>query len=323
MLALCCDGLPMMALPIRYSCIADTTIIRSLLTLLHTRVPGTRHTATHCCGRQEGRQGYSVQTAYCCCCYRVTAVRTAAAAVTSTALSTSTDETMSTYIASTGRTMCNCHQRAQKQRNEEAEARADPRSNPALKTAAVAATFCTLPPTRYIQQTDFAALATAAGACNNKQMLVHRNKRCGGEQIWQETGKRQAASQSRPSITEFPSVNRLTDCPLQLEQYTTTKTVVYSEYITPDWGGFPSSIARRPSGCQYRTIRLRKALGATLPTPTFWHRRCPNCGDIEHGKSGQIYTPSSAVSLEKRLISVLKPLLIVWRKTKLDGKKLG
>ena len=31
-------------------------------------------------------------------------------------------------------------------------------------------------------------------------------------------------------------------------------------YHTP-WGGVPSSIARQPRGCQYRTIRLRKALG--------------------------------------------------------------
>ena len=40
-------------------------------------------------------------------------------------------------------------------------------------------------------------------------------------------------------------------------------------YITPHWGGFASSIARQPRGCQYRTIRLRKALGQMFPTPTF------------------------------------------------------
>ena len=33
------------------------------------------------------------------------------------------------------------------------------------------------------------------------------------------------------------------------------------------WGGFPSSIARQPRGCQYLTIRLRKALGEMFPTP--------------------------------------------------------
>ena len=37
---------------------------------------------------------------------------------------------------------------------------------------------------------------------------------------------------------------------------------------TPPRGGFPSSIARRPRGCQYRTIRLRKALGEMFRTPT-------------------------------------------------------
>ena len=37
-------------------------------------------------------------------------------------------------------------------------------------------------------------------------------------------------------------------------------------YITHPWGGFPSTIARQPRGCQDRTIRLRKSLRATLPT---------------------------------------------------------
>ena len=66
---------------------------------------------------------------------------------------------------------------------------------------------------------------------------------------------------------------------------------------------FPSSIARQPRGCQYRTTRLRKALGETLfPTPTllaptlFQHSKC---GDIDHGKSAQgglvLYTPSYTV----------------------------
>ena len=46
--------------------------------------------------------------------------------------------------------------------------------------------------------------------------------------------------------------------------------IVYNgEYHTPPWGGFPSSIARQPRGCQYRTIRLRNALGEMFPTPTF------------------------------------------------------
>ena len=40
-------------------------------------------------------------------------------------------------------------------------------------------------------------------------------------------------------------------------------------YITPTWGGFPSSIVRKSRGCRYRTIRLRKALGETFPTSTF------------------------------------------------------
>ena len=38
--------------------------------------------------------------------------------------------------------------------------------------------------------------------------------------------------------------------------------------ITPPCGGFPSSIARQPRGCQYRTTRFRKALGESFPTPT-------------------------------------------------------
>ena len=37
----------------------------------------------------------------------------------------------------------------------------------------------------------------------------------------------------------------------------------------PCWGGFPSSIARQPRGCQHGTISIRKALGETFPTPTF------------------------------------------------------
>ena len=52
-------------------------------------------------------------------------------------------------------------------------------------------------------------------------------------------------------------------------RYTTTV------YMTPPCGGFPSSIARRPRGCQYRTIRLRKALGERFPTSTFLHAPAP------------------------------------------------
>ena len=42
-----------------------------------------------------------------------------------------------------------------------------------------------------------------------------------------------------------------------------------TEYITPPSGGFPTSIAQQPRGCQYRTVRLRKALGVIFPTPAF------------------------------------------------------
>ena len=50
-------------------------------------------------------------------------------------------------------------------------------------------------------------------------------------------------------------------------RYTRTRRAVY--YITPPWGGLPSSIARRPRGCQHRTIRVREALGEMVPKPTF------------------------------------------------------
>ena len=36
--------------------------------------------------------------------------------------------------------------------------------------------------------------------------------------------------------------------------------------MTPPWCGFPSSIARQPRGCQYRTRHLRKALAELFPT---------------------------------------------------------
>ena len=67
-------------------------------------------------------------------------------------------------------------------------------------------------------------------------------------------------------------------------------------YITPPWGGFPSSIARQPRGYQYLTLRLRKdLLGEMLPTPTFlapaplqlWRCRPWKIGP---GGAGVIYT---------------------------------
>ena len=79
-------------------------------------------------------------------------------------------------------------------------------------------------------------------------------------------------------------------------------TVCYCEYhiITPPWCGFPSSTARQPRGCQYRTMRTssessrRDASNAelfgtnTIPTAV----EIPN---IDHGKfgpggAGVIYT---------------------------------
>ena len=36
-------------------------------------------------------------------------------------------------------------------------------------------------------------------------------------------------------------------------------------YITLPWGGGSSATARRPRGCQYQTMRLRKALGDMIP----------------------------------------------------------
>ena len=50
-------------------------------------------------------------------------------------------------------------------------------------------------------------------------------------------------------------------------RYTRTRRAVY--YITPPWGGLPSSIARQPRGCQYRTMRLREAPGEMFPMLTF------------------------------------------------------
>ena len=58
----------------------------------------------------------------------------------------------------------------------------------------------------------------------------------------------------------------------------------------PPWHGFPSSIARQPRGGQYRTTRLRKALGGMFTTPNFLAPTLllySNCGDIEHGNTAQ------------------------------------
>ena len=46
-------------------------------------------------------------------------------------------------------------------------------------------------------------------------------------------------------------------------------TVHDGVYHTPLGRFFPNSTARQPRGCQYRTMRLRKALGEMLPTLTF------------------------------------------------------
>ena len=72
--------------------------------------------------------------------------------------------------------------------------------------------------------------------------------------------------------------------------------------ITPPLGGFPSSIARQPRGCQcqYRTIRLRKAPGEMFQNADrFWHRHYSNCGDIDPWKPAQgcvIYTIVCGIS---------------------------
>ena len=66
-------------------------------------------------------------------------------------------------------------------------------------------------------------------------------------------------------------VQRLDDHALLCRPGTTT-TLSYGTtvYITPSRGGLPSSIARHPRGCQYRTTRLRKAPGETFPPPTIF-----------------------------------------------------
>ena len=58
--------------------------------------------------------------------------------------------------------------------------------------------------------------------------------------------------------------------------------------ITPPRGGFPSSIARQPRGCQYRTmLSWESSRRDVLNADRLWHRHCSNCcGDFEHGNSG-------------------------------------
>ena len=60
----------------------------------------------------------------------------------------------------------------------------------------------------------------------------------------------------------------------------------WTMYINPPWRGFPSSIARQPRGCHYRTISLRKPLGEIFPT-RFGTENCSNCEDIDYGRSAQ------------------------------------
>ena len=69
--------------------------------------------------------------------------------------------------------------------------------------------------------------------------------------------------------------------------------------VTTPWGSFPSSIARQPRGCQYRNeIRLRKALGEMIPTPTFFStdlRPTVEISSLENRPRGVWYTPSYTV----------------------------
>ena len=63
--------------------------------------------------------------------------------------------------------------------------------------------------------------------------------------------------------------------------------LLHAVYITPSWGGFLSSIARQPRGCQCRPTHLRKALGKAFPSRRpLRHRHYSSCGDIDHGKIG-------------------------------------
>ena len=75
-------------------------------------------------------------------------------------------------------------------------------------------------------------------------------------------------------------------------QLTPGKHVVYSSTIYdgiyhPPWGRFPGSIALRPRGRQYRTIRLRKASSRRDDSNAHFFGTDPICGDLDHGKSAQ------------------------------------
>ena len=75
-------------------------------------------------------------------------------------------------------------------------------------------------------------------------------------------------------------------------QLTPGKHVVYSSTIydgihPPPWGCFPGSIALRPRGRQYRTIRLRKASSRRGDSNAHFFGTDPICGDLDHGKSAQ------------------------------------
>ena len=60
-----------------------------------------------------------------------------------------------------------------------------------------------------------------------------------------------------------------------------------SHYHTPPWCGFPSSIARQPRGCQYRTTLFGSSRRDVCTADLFWHRHYSDCRDIVHGKSAQ------------------------------------
>ena len=71
-----------------------------------------------------------------------------------------------------------------------------------------------------------------------------------------------------------------------------TTVTVYDGFVyhPPPWGGFPRSIARQPTGCQYRTIRLPKALDEMFLTPTFLAPTLYSDHGIVGPETGAIYT---------------------------------
>ena len=78
-------------------------------------------------------------------------------------------------------------------------------------------------------------------------------------------------------------------------------TVYSVQYITPPGEVFQGRLLDNPRACQYRTIRVRKALGEMVPNADLFGTDTiipTSCGDIEHGTSAQgglimWYTPSS------------------------------